>query len=240
MVQSMVSGIKHELVPVLHAREGDYINDTIRQDLLELIKNLEAQYKNISIFSHGVARRNANQIDQLNINSFIAKANAATGLDTGQTQETVSVESIIKSHVDDNVKLIKSIPDQFFDRVRNVVLTGLENGTRANVMAKQLLTKGKAAEVKQVGVAGITFRRAKLIARDQTNKLNGSITQVRQMSLGIEDYIWRDSGDNRVRAQHIELNGQTFSWKGEPQPPLGLAPGQPILCRCTAEGVVIL
>ena len=77
--------------------------------------------------------------------------------------------------------------------------------------------------------------RAALIARDQTNKLNGQLTMLRQKSIGIEEYIWRTAGDTRVRVAHRSYADNTFKWKN---PPEGGHPGQDINCRCYPEPVI--
>jgi SPP1 gp7 family putative phage head morphogenesis protein len=80
--------------------------------------------------------------------------------------------------------------------------------------------------------------RAKLIARDQTAKLNSDLNRFRQDQAGVDKYVWRTSQDERVRARHRGLEGKVYEW-GEPTGAEdGLPPGQPIQCRCVAQGVV--
>ena len=45
-------------------------------------------------------------------------------------------------------------------------------------------------------------------------------------------YIWRTSGDNKVRASHAANNGKIFAWDN---PPETGHPGEDYNCRCTAE-----
>ena len=49
--------------------------------------------------------------------------------------------------------------------------------------------------------------RAKLIARDQTSKLNGSLVKARAQAVGSKTYIWSSVGDERTRESHRVLNG---------------------------------
>ena len=70
------------------------------------------------------------------------------------------------------------------------------------------------------------------LARDQTSKATGQFNHIRQVRLGVQKYVWIDSGDNRVRATHRENNDKPFYWD---QPPATGHPGEDILCRCTAE-----
>ena len=81
----------------------------------------------------------------------------------------------------------------------------------------------------------VSDSRAKLIARDQVAKLNGELTKERQTDLGVTGYIWRTVGDERVRDEHADNDGQFFTWDS---PPSTGAPGEDIQCRCWAEPVL--
>jgi len=83
--------------------------------------------------------------------------------------------------------------------------------------------------------------RYELIARDQIAKLNGKITQSLQTKAGCTEFIWRTTGDERVRSSHRAVNGKKFSWyEGAPNTGFyrtnGL-PGQAGQCRCIAQPV---
>jgi len=84
-------------------------------------------------------------------------------------------------------------------------------------------------------LAGVSETRAALIGADQVGKLNGRLTQYRQMSAGIESYIWRTMGDRRVRPNHAARSGQVFKWSN---PPDGGHPGQAVRCRCVAQPLI--
>lgn len=95
----------------------------------------------------------------------------------------------------------------------------------------------------------ISADRAKVIARDQTSKLNGNLNAVRQMDLGIEEYIWQTARDrrvvgnpaglypkgNRMHGNHYERQGHVFEWT---KPPEDGHPGQAIQCRCYADPLI--
>lgn len=119
-----------------------------------------------------------------------------------------------------NIGLIMSIPTQYLEKVGNSVMDNFIDGTRWEDLAKA---------IEQVG--DVTESRAKLIARDQTSKMNGAFNEVRQTSLGIDKYIWQTSGDERVREDHAANDGQVFSWDN---PPATGHPGEDIQCRCVA------
>ncbi len=56
-----------------------------------------------------------------------------------------------------------------------------------------------------------------------------------QSGLGVSEYIWRSSDDEKVRSQHRENDDQRFLWT---QPPPGGHTGEAYNCRCFAEPVI--
>lgn len=124
-----------------------------------------------------------------------------------------------------NTKLITNMTEEAINRVERDVLLNFSQGMRWEENAKQIEKYIDADR-------GTVRNRAKLIARDQTNKLNGQLNELRQAEIGVDRYIWRTSLDERVRESHRALEGKVFKWS---EPPAGGHPGQPINCRCTAE-----
>ena len=132
-----------------------------------------------------------------------------------------------------NVGLIKSIASEHWSKVLLAVNKNL-TGT-----LKMPLT----SRLKQIG--GITTRRAKFIARDQTSKIVSQLNQSRQSDAGIKSYTWRTSEDERVvgtpggdypkgnkaHGDHYKRNDKIFYWSN---PPSDGHPGDAINCRCVA------
>jgi len=108
--------------------------------------------------------------------------------------------------------------------------------------------------------------RAKVLARDQTSKMNSAITGLRQKSVGIDKYIWETSMDRRVvgtpgglypkttklHKNHYVMEGKVCRWddptvysddkgktwiKRTEQMPHN-HPGDDILCRCRAAPLI--
>ena len=100
-----------------------------------------------------------------------------------------------------NSQLITNMTDNEMDRVSGTVQRGLQEGSSYESIADNIEKS-----------FGITRRHAKLIARDQTSKLNGSLTKLRQQELGITQYRWQTSGDERVRQTHKVLDGKICRW----------------------------
>lgn len=145
----------------------------------------------------------------------------------------------LKNFSEQNVGLIKDVNRQFVANAQTQVFEGIRRGTRHEEIAKNILGTSKTVEGFATS-AKKAKNRAKLIARDQVNKLNGQLNELRQTEAGLTKYTWRDSGDARVRDDH-HLDGEVFSWNssvsegGALKPKGGLDPGGDVQCRCWAE-----
>jgi SPP1 gp7 family putative phage head morphogenesis protein len=122
----------------------------------------------------------------------------------------------------ENVRLITSIAEQQLSEVEGVISESF--GLRVEEISTKLQER-----------FGVTESRGDLIARDQTLKLNGQLTKVRQQAAGIAEYIWTTSKNENVRPEHDAREGQRFRWD---TPPEDGHPGEPIQCCCTAYPVV--
>lgn len=134
-----------------------------------------------------------------------------------------------------NSQLITSLVDDEIERVSGVVQRGFQQGLPYKTVATQVQN-----------TFGVARRHAKLIARDQTVKLNASLTKLRQEDLGIQEYKWQTSGDERVRASHKAIDGMICRWddptvyrkpgeKKWQKRPISMPqnhPGGDVQCRC--------
>lgn len=130
--------------------------------------------------------------------------------------------------IDENVALISTIPEESLDKMRDVVYMCFDKGITTTKLASYIQNIYK-----------ISKNHAKLIARDQTAKLNGQIQKAQQLDAGITEYIWTTSKDSRVRKSHSELDGKKFSWSNPPQNSDGRKchPGEDFQCRCIGRPV---
>lgn len=126
--------------------------------------------------------------------------------------------------VSENTALIKSIPTKLNPEIEGIVRRGVTSGASVTDIAKQIKDR-----------YGVTDNRARLIAQDQTLKLNADLTRYRLQSVGVERYVWRTVNDNRVRHNHVERDGKTFAWDAPPSG--GSHPGIEVRCRCRSEAV---
>lgn len=118
----------------------------------------------------------------------------------------------------ENVSLIKTIPNVFFDDVEKNLARQIGDGVRWEEMVTGI-----------EGTYNLAAQRAELIARDQAGKFYGDLNRVRQVDLGITKSVWCTSNDNRVRDEHAAREGVSFEWSEGID---GETPGEPVLCRC--------
>ena len=160
----------------------------------------------------------------------------------GQPGGSEAFDRQVREFVRTNVGRIKSVGSESLGRVEELV-RGAQVGTLRVETLEDQLAKALA----------LPKSKAQLIARDQVLKLNNQITQQRQVSAGIDSYVWTTSKDERVRGRpggvwansqsdHWALDGKTFKWSQPPvtNPVTGERnhPGQDFQCRCVAVPVV--
>jgi len=187
-----------------------------------------------------VVRLHANRTKDLNKRLF----DAFTIKVTGQTffiDETFTIPQV-KAFVSQNVSLIKDIPNQALNRIEGIVYADFRDGASVKSTMEKLYSE-----------IGKDESRAELIARDQIAKLNAELTQERQGQVGIETYIWRTVGDERVRESHDVMNGMLCMWNDatiysdddgetwQARSSIGGYEGHPgtdYQCRCYAEPII--
>lgn len=134
-------------------------------------------------------------------------------------------KAVLEKWVSENVDLIKTVPKTSLDKMKKLVYGNYMNGKPTTSIVKEIQRQ-----------YGMDKRHARLIARDQTAKLNASITQQQHKDAGVSKYEWSTSGDGRVRKSHKRLNGKIFSWNNPPETDGGRRchPGEDYQCRCCA------
>lgn len=130
-----------------------------------------------------------------------------------------------------NVALIKSIPAQYFQDIQDATMRSITDG------------KGLADLVPALQqYEGITERRAKNIAIDQTHKAYNGLNKGRMQAVGVHQFEWVHSGGGmHPRQRHIDMSGHVYSFANPPviedDGERGM-PGQAINCRCTMVPVI--
>jgi len=226
VVKRITKAVQDKLVPMLkdnreiiEMRAGDALpEDEIRR----LLNQLRQQHKVEPGSAAATARRTAERVRNTVDDRLRSEIRKSVGIDIKPYMlDDSQITPALSRAVKENIDLITSIPEQYFDRVERHVVEAVTTGTRHEVLARSIHEIGQS-----------TFRRAQIIARDQTSKMNGSFNRIRQSSVGIDEYTWSTSNDERVRPTHVENEGKRFRWDTPPEETGH--PGDDILCRCTA------
>lgn len=140
----------------------------------------------------------------------------------------------LNASLEENVGLIKSIPQRYLGQVEGIV-------TRSYATGRDLETMVKALHKLYPKAAGS----AELIARDQSNKLNSVVENARRLEIGITQAKWMHSGGGKhPRKEHVKATGRIYNIregcpikneKGELE---YIQPGQKINCRCVSRSII--
>lgn len=188
----------------------------------------------------------AESIDEFNAKELQAFQEIAVG--EAFKESEIWVSDVLNKWSKEQVSLITKATNDMRDAVARRIRDGVKKGWLAKDITKQVFSE----------MPGISFRRARIIARDQTSKLNAELSQRRMTEAGLETYKWETALDERVRGNpggkyplakpsHWVMQGKICRWddptlcmnsNGEwekrPVNAVYLHPGQDIMCRCVA------
>ena len=198
--------------------------------------NLRAAVMVVSALNH--AETVINKMDNDNKAKFFKSMKEIVGIELSPVIKSENVQQQLQILTEANFNLIKSIPEKELTELKTIVLSNLSQGKFEQSELTEILQKQ----------FGITKKRAFFIAKDQSHKISASLSKIRNQSVGITEYKWRNSNDIRVRGNPVGLypkseynhwtrEGKIYSYDDTTNPPDG-QPGMPIRCRCYAEAVI--
>jgi SPP1 gp7 family putative phage head morphogenesis protein len=133
--------------------------------------------------------------------------------------------------IEDNARLITSVPQQVAGSLALQIAKGQQQGMRPSVIAVALRER----------FSELATGRIHLIARTQVGMASTALTMARSADLNLTIFEWDSSEDSRVRPSHRNMNGVLVDWHDLPAPEalihikstLGkYAPGMCPNCRC--------
>jgi len=157
---------------------------------------------------------------------------------TVQFRPTKAQRDILQATINENVRLIKSIPAQYMTQVEGSVMRSVQTGRDLETLTKDLQDH-----------YGVTKRRAAFIARDQNNKATAALTRARQIEIGVTEAVWVHSGGGKEpRPTHLRAGRDKQKYdvregwydpdadgKGKGRK---IYPGELPNCRCVARSVI--
>lgn len=189
-----------------------------------VVIRLPGQFNAVSKFNEGQFKLVVKANTGLTLPPVMPGAPSSSLLGVNVFRSEPFLKPLAEGWISENTALIKSLPTRLHPELEGIVRRGVMNGQSVKDIKDQIKAR-----------YGVTDYRAKLIAQDQTLKLNADLTRYRLQSVGVERYIWRSVQDSRVRPEHADRNGKTYSWKEGPSN--GSHPGQEVRCRCRAEAI---
>lgn len=166
-----------------------------------------------------LANTTAGRVSSTNAKLLQRQTKAALGIDITTRDRRLPV--MIDQFAHQNITLIQSLAADQISAMEKLVANAFVKGIRAEDIQDEIAKRLDIGE-----------RHAGLIARDQIGTLNSQITTARHTELGIRRFTWQTMGDDNVRPEHEELDGQDFDYDDPPDEGM---PGEPIACRCTAQ-----
>ena len=210
------------------AKPGGFLSDAWNRILEGIFGRMTARLNEAALLFAGKFGRRALGYTSKGVTAALKDAGFIVNMRLTPA-ETVVMQDIIR----DNVGLIKSIPEQYFERVRGAVSESVAKGRDLGGLTEAL------AETRE-----ITRRRAELIARDQNNKATEALTRTRYQELGLNRAIWMHRPAAKVpRPTHMYMNGMEFDlneglFDSDPKVLRNIQPGELVNCNCTMKPVL--
>ena len=255
LIRAMDKAVKAEVMPVIKQERDEYTadalltNDNWASRIIAAINRVADRFINqfINRQYERIGREFVGRANQQTTREVVQSVNRAVGVDITPMLSDRDMADYIEMSIEQNVQLIKSVPQQYFERMRSVIY----EGTRAGVYPSNLAEQVQAE-------TGVSYRRAKVIVRDQTSKITGQIAQRRQEQAGIKHYRVSTANDERVSGapggrypnakiscygiarQDIGFGPGVYTWKdgAEWNGVTRLHPGNHhVGCRCTGTPV---
>jgi SPP1 gp7 family putative phage head morphogenesis protein len=163
-------------------------------------------------------------------NEWFARARTM-GVELGREIRSAPTGQLMQSLLREQVGLIKSIPLREAERVHELTLRAIENGSRGAEIEAEIMRSNE-----------VTANRARLIARTETARTASKLVEARARHLGSKGYIWRSSRDGIVRESHKAMEGKYVEWDNPPTLSDGTTThaGQIYNCRCSCEPIIPL
>lgn len=150
---------------------------------------------------------------------------------TVRFKTTATLRDVLNATINENVGLIRSIPERHFQEIEGLVMRSVQQGRDLQFLTDEIQKRYE-----------VTRRRATLIARDQNNKATASVVRTRQQELGVREAIWMHShAGKKPRPTHVRMDGRRYDvTKGMWDPAVHryVWPGTEVNCRCSSRAVI--
>lgn len=150
---------------------------------------------------------------------------------TVQFKPTKAIRDAMNASIQENISLIRSIPQKYLTNVEGTVMRGFSRGRDLKQISDELQRH-----------YGVTKRRAAFIALDQSNKLSATVTQARRIELGLFEAEWLHSNAGKhPRPSHVKAGKERLRFdirQGAYIDGKYIQPGFEPGCRCVSRTVL--
>lgn len=207
--------------------------DSITTRAKKLTASLTERFTNLfAKRAPGLSKDMLGQIDATSDRSLQSSLQKLTGgMELNTSIVPQGMEAVSAAIIEENVSLITSIPQEYFKNITGAVMRSITTGDGLKTLVPAISK-----------IDGVTDRRAKNIALDQTRKAYNLINKQRMQSIGVKQFRWLHSqGGAHPRKSHLSISGKTFSFEniiseqiaaGVTNPNDQGLPGVPINCGC--------
>ena len=242
-VREMETSVVYWLRARYRANESK-ITDSATSDLLEALRRLLRQWKrNFDELAETLPRWFVEKIRGY-VHTNLAQQtkplrDAGLGFNLKFSYMSQKERQTFAAIVAENVNLIKSIQRESLTQVEGIVLRNIEAGHDLARMTEELHHQ-----------FGVSERRARMIARDQTNKATNNLTRQRLLSYGITKGIWMHTASGKTYRETHELDHTQGGMNGaeyfidegcyDPNPNVQdyIQPGELVNCYCVCRPLV--
>lgn len=194
IIKEMAEEVRIGLLPIIKRNKHNYIGDAKvidgwSDDVTAFFDAFRAKWTSF-LFRNKVRtdiQRPLSMAESNTTAQFLKNVNEAVGVDVSSMLKSEGIENIMTSALQENLSLVTSLPDEYLKRIESIIYNGMQSGRYPTAIAKELQK-----------ATGISWRRSKVIARDQMAKINSAVDSERSQNLGIEYYRWSTSSDLRV------------------------------------------
>lgn len=145
---------------------------------------------------------------------------------------TPEMKSQIAEEWGDNLEIyIQNWSDENILKLREEISANAFRGQRAENLEKTIMAN-----------YGVSQRKAKFLARQETSLLMSKFRQTSYEGIGSKKYRWSGTNDGRERPDHVALNNTIQTWNNPPvvdrKTGRHAHPGEDYGCRCVAVALI--
>ncbi len=196
------------------------INENIKKRLDEIQKNLPEEL-------------GAREIDATSAIKSVSEGfdHVARSMTVKPTLSEKSKEDMAKNYSTNLDLWVKKFTEREILELREIAEENAQKGVRAEFLADKIRRR-----------FGVSASKAKFLAQQETSLFMSKFRAQRFGDAGVKRYIWRTSGDVKVRSDHKKLNGRIFSYTDPPVVDEATGrkgnPGEDYGCRCVDQPIL--